>query len=183
MVRVCFLAFLFAGSVHAQQRSPMAPADAPSQLRIAARGEPGQALRITGLVVDADGAPVRNASLYVYQTDARGYYTTDAMNSDRQARIHGWLRADRNGRFEIATIRPGSYPSAQAPQHVHFVVNATGFTQRIFEIVFDDDPFVNERVRTEAARANSVFSICRPEREDQGQHCTERVVLTRASGR
>jgi protocatechuate 3,4-dioxygenase beta subunit len=180
MIRYCLLVLSLAGALPAQERSHTAPADAPSQLRIAARGEPGQSLRITGVIVDEAGHALSGASVYVYQTDARGYYTPERADNNRQARIHGWLRADRNGRFEIATVRPGSYPSSRVPQHVHLVVNATGFAERIFEIVFDDDPFVDARVRAEAARPNSMFSICRPQSEGNGLHCAERVQLTRS---
>jgi protocatechuate 3,4-dioxygenase beta subunit len=170
-----------ASAAQAQDRPRVAPADAPAQLRITARDEPGGALRITGVVVDSQGALLRNASLYVYQTDARGHYTPEDARADRAARIHGWLRADRNGRFEITTIRPGHYPNSRNPQHVHFIVNATGFAERVFEIVFDDDPYVDERIRTMAAQPNSVFSICKPARAGNVAQCEERVVLARAA--
>lgn len=162
-----------------QERTRIAPADAPSQLRITDRDEPGVPLRITGSVVDSTDAPISNASLYVYQTDARGFYTPANARADRAARIHGWLRSDRQGRFEITTIRPGSYPGTRNPQHVHFVVNARGFAERIFEIVFDDDAYVDARVRAQASRPNSVFSICKPARDGSALHCTERIVLHR----
>jgi protocatechuate 3,4-dioxygenase beta subunit len=172
------LLFILGSALLGQDRPMVAPANAPAQLRIAARDEPGTPLRITGTVVNSDGAPVNNASLYVYQTDARGLYTND--NNARpaeSARLHGWLRSDRNGRFEITTIRPGAYPNSRIPQHVHFVVNAQGYDERIFEIVFDDDANVDARVRSEAQKSNSDFSLCKPVKETNGIQCVERVVL------
>jgi protocatechuate 3,4-dioxygenase beta subunit len=163
-----------------QERPRTAPAEAPAQLRIAARDEPGEELHIAGVVLDDAGAPIRAASIYVYQTDARGFYTPQDANANRIARIHGYLRADRNGRFEVVTIRPGSYPNTRIPQHVHFVVNATGFQERVFEVVFDDDPNVNAQVRSQAARAHGAYLICKPAREGRKQSCNERVLLARS---
>jgi hypothetical protein len=42
-----------------------APTDAPSTGRVAPAGEPGERLTVSGVVVSADGSPVRGASLYV----------------------------------------------------------------------------------------------------------------------
>ena len=175
----CVLVFSLLGAsvAQGQERSHAAPPEAPWQLRIAARDEPGSALRIAGVVVDAAGTPIRNASLYVYQTDTRGYYTPEDARANQRARIHGYLRTDRRGQFEIATVRPGTYPATKIPQHVHFVVNAPGFAERVFEIVFDDDANVDARVRSQAAQPNSMYSICKPAREGEGQHCSERIVL------
>jgi protocatechuate 3,4-dioxygenase beta subunit len=171
--------FLLGSALFDQERAQLAPAGAPWQIRITERDEPGVPLRITGSVMDDAGNPVSNASLYVYQTDARGYYTPDNARADQAARIHGWLRSDRQGRFEVTTIRPGSYPGTRNPQHVHFVVNARGFSERVFEIVFEDDAYVDARVRAEASRPNSVFSICTPVKEGNLLHCAERIVLQR----
>jgi protocatechuate 3,4-dioxygenase beta subunit len=183
MIRSCLLALFVASTVHAQDRPTIAPADAPAQLRIAARDEAGQPLRITGRVVDQGGAPVAGASLYVYQTDERGYYTPEDAGANRRARLHGYLRSDRHGQFEITTVRPGSYPASRVPQHVHFVVTASGFAERIFEIIFDDDPYVDARVRAQAAQPNSMFSMCKPQRQEGVTECSERIVLSPTGGR
>jgi protocatechuate 3,4-dioxygenase beta subunit len=178
-----FLAFtlLSASVLQAQERSHMAPAEAPWQLRIAARDEPGSALRITGTVLDDKGVAIRGASLYVYQTDTRGYYTPEDARANQNARIHGYLRTDRRGQFEIATVRPGTYPATKIPQHVHVVVNAPGFAERIYEIIFDDDANVDAQVRSRAAQPNSMYSICKPTKEGELQHCVEKVVLVRSA--
>lgn len=102
-----------------------------------------------------------------------------APTVNRIVRLAGSHNLDRNGRFEVSTIRPGSYPGTRNPQHVHFVVNARGFSERIFEIVFEDDAFVDARVRAQASRPNSVFSICKPVKEGDLLQCAERIVLQR----
>src|SRR5688500_9970167 len=155
-------AVLLPATSMAQERARIAPVDAPAELRMTEAAEPGTALRITGIVVDEAGRPLPGASLYVYQTDARGWYAPDDAGANRRARIHGWVRTDAAGRFEIRTVRPGSYPNTRIPQHVHFIANAGGKRERVFEIVFDDDPNVDERVRTQAARAESIYALCKP---------------------
>ena len=63
------------GPLQAGAQTPaVAPADAPSRAVVPPNGEPGIPIVISGIVSDASGSPLRGASVYVYQTDARGYY-------------------------------------------------------------------------------------------------------------
>ena len=62
----------------AREPARVAPESAPSSAAVAPAGEPGQRLEVKGVVYAADGrTPVARASIYVYQTDARGYYRPD----------------------------------------------------------------------------------------------------------
>jgi len=146
-----------------------APANAPSAGRVAPTGEPGQALRVTGVVVDSKGGPVSGASLYVYQTDAEGYYGVKPASDNRNPRLKLFLRSDSRGEWSFDTIRPGSYPGSRVPAHIHFEVSAPGFAPRIFEIVFEGDPFV-----TAEMRRNPAFSV-RP--IEANGRVTDRIVL------
>jgi len=148
-----------------------APATAPSTAIVAPVGERGARLMVSGVVVASDGAPVPRASLYVYQTDAEGYYGAKPANDNRNPRLKAFLRSDARGAWSFETIRPGSYPNTRVPAHVHFEVSAPGFVSRIFEIVFEGDPFI-----TDAMRKNPVFSV-RP--IETGGRVTERIVLQR----
>jgi hypothetical protein len=58
----------------AAQEIHEAPATAPSTGRVAPPGEPGTPLHVSGVVVDAGGAPIAGASVYAFQTDHEGYY-------------------------------------------------------------------------------------------------------------
>lgn len=44
----------------------------------------------------------------------------------------GWFRSDGEGRFELRLARPGAYEDA--PPHVHLLVNADGYTYRVFTV-------------------------------------------------
>jgi protocatechuate 3,4-dioxygenase beta subunit len=145
-----------------------APASAPSTGRVAPAGEAGQPLQVSGVVVGPDNAPIANASLYIYQTDHEGYYGVKPASDNRNPRLKLFLRTDARGAWSFDTIRPGSYPGSRVPGHIHFEVSAPGGAARIFEIVFEGDPFV-----TAAMRTNPAFSV----RPIEGGRVTERIVV------
>jgi protocatechuate 3,4-dioxygenase beta subunit len=166
------VAAIAAAGIAIQAQSPhVAPADAPSTARVAPLREPGTPLAVSGVVAGADGAPIPGASIYVYQTDAEGYYGVKPESDNRRPRLKAFLRSDTRGAWSFDTIRPGSYPGSRVPAHIHFEVSAPGYASRVFEIVFEGDPFV-----TAEMRRNPGFSV-RP--VGQGGRVTERIVLTR----
>jgi protocatechuate 3,4-dioxygenase beta subunit len=160
---------LLALPLAARDPSRVAPKDAPSSADVAPPGEPGERLEVSGVVYAADGrTPVARASVYVYQTDTRGYYRPDDAMGNREPRLMALLRTDGQGRYSYRTIRPGSYPGTRVPKHIHYEVTADGHGTRIFEIVFDDDPFVSPQIRTDAARPGSVYALQRVQKEPDG---------------
>ncbi len=145
-----------------------APAGAPSTGRVAPEGEPGTPLRVSGVVVGSGGAPVGGASLYVFQTDHEGYYSVKPASDNRNPRLKLFLRTDGQGAWSFQTVKPGSYPNSRVPPHIHFEVSAPGHAPKIFEIVFEGDPFV-----TPEMRSNPNFSV----RPIEGGAVTQRIVL------
>jgi protocatechuate 3,4-dioxygenase beta subunit len=163
------VAWLVAAIVLAQPLSSAEPSriahkDAPSSGDVAPPSEPGDRLEVSGVVYASDGrTPVARASVYVYQTDARGYYRPDDAMGNRDPRLKVLLRTDAQGRYGYRTVRPGSYPGTRVPRHIHYEVAADGHGTRIFEIVFDDDPFVTAQIREDAARPASIYAVRRVE--------------------
>jgi protocatechuate 3,4-dioxygenase beta subunit len=159
---------LFSALTAAAQTVHEAPAGAPSRGRVSPPGEPGQALTVSGIVVGPDGAPVAGASLYAYQTDHEGYYGVKPASDNRNPRLKIYLRSDARGAWSFDTVKPGSYPNSKIPGHIHFEISAPGRTAKIFEIVFEGDPFV-----TPEMRRNPAFSV----RPIANGAVTERIVL------
>ena len=114
--------------------------------------EPGIKIIIKGHVVNAQGKPIANASLHIFQTDSRGYYTpldsAEKKMGEPDARLFCFLKTDNNGSFEIHTIRPASYPlqynGRTIPQHIHNKISAQGYKDKNLQMVFDDDPAMND---------------------------------------
>ena len=180
MIRLLLtLPILLAATTADAQRPRVAPATAPASLTIAAANEPGARLRIRGRIVDQSGKAVPGASLYVFQTDARGYYAPDNARAEHDARIHGYLRTDQKGEFEVATIRPGHYPNSTLVQHVHFFVNAPDAAEKVFEVVFTDDAKLTDQIRNDAKRPDSFYTLCTPEKRGGVDLCEITVRLTR----
>lgn len=163
----------------ARDPSRIAPASAPASADVAPAGEPGERLEVSGTVFAADGrTPIAGSSVYVYQTDARGYYRPDDAMANRNPRLMALLRTDARGRYSYRTVRPGSYPGTRVPQHIHYEVKAPGHGTRIFEIVFEDDPYLTADVRAAAARPASFYSLRAIERGAAGAgRVTQDVVL------
>jgi protocatechuate 3,4-dioxygenase beta subunit len=165
MERGCVLvgAWLLAAHVAVAAVPELAPENAPSSGQVAPAGEPGERLVVAGRVRDAQTkTPVSRASVYIYQTDANGYYTPGPSNDNRNPRLRLHLRTDAHGAFEADTIRPGPYPRGRVPAHIHVVVLADGYARRVFEFVFDDDPLVAEQIRARAAGPQAGFVVATP---------------------
>ena len=163
------VALLLLSATVTAQSVQEAPAPAPSTGRVTPAGEPGEPLTVSGTVVDPDGRPIAGASLYVYQTDREGYYGLKPASDSRNPRLKLFLRSDAMGAWSFETIKPGSFPKSRAPAHIHFEVAAPGRANRVFEIVFEGDPFITDHMRTDPAF--SVRTIA------AGGRVTERIVL------
>ena len=160
------------------QAPTIAQKDAPPKITIAGKEEPGERLIVAGRVYKADGVtPLAAASVYVYHTDVKGHYTPED-NDNRNPRLRGYMRTDAQGGYQFSTIKPGSYPNSRVPAHIHYVVKAEGYSERIFEIVFEGDPFLDDKVRQEAVNEWSGFSLRRLEKDEQGVwRCAQDIKL------
>jgi protocatechuate 3,4-dioxygenase beta subunit len=120
----------------------VAPDDAPSSIVVAGPEEPGERFVVTGRVLDGN-RPLARISIYVFHTDADGRYARDGVNNDENARLHGAMRSDAEGRYRFETIRPRGYDGE--PAHVHYVVIAPGYKPRMFDLWLADDPILEQR--------------------------------------
>jgi len=157
------------------------PQRIPSMARIALRDEPGEPLRIDGVVRDATGRPVPGVIVYAYHTDAKGIYPRGPESWPPMARRHGllrgWARTDSLGRYRFDTIRPASYPNTSIPQHVHMHVIEPGCcTYWIDDIHFEDDPLLTERARRSMSRGRGGAGVATPKRVD-GVWVVERDIV------
>src|SRR5262249_29361580 len=84
----------------------------------------GQIAHITGWVLGRNGSPVRNATVEIWQCDARAVYHHVGPNGGGQAQIDnnfqgfGRFTTGLSGEYYFRTIRPVPYPGRPSP-HIH----------------------------------------------------------------
>ncbi len=141
-------------------------------LSIAPAGEPGKKIRVLVQVKDRDGKPVPGALVYLYQTDARGWYAAASphvmMNEGdyRHARLFGYIKTDGNGNFELHTVKPSGYPKSDLPAHIHVHVSREGYLNYVTEFLFDDDTRLVGKIREQSVQNR--FLIALPEKPGEG---------------
>lgn len=158
-----------------------APAVAVAHASLAAPGEPGERLVVSGVVRDGAGRAQPGIVLYVYQTDAAGLYHPDPDARGLPsaiARLHGWMRSDSEGRYRFETIRPGLYPDRSAPSHIHLHVIEPGrCTYYAGDYLFDDDPSLTPAARAESRTAHAGSGVLTPVRAADGTWRAQRDLV------
>ena len=129
--------------------------------------EAGEPMEISGTIYQADGkTPAADVILYVYHTNAAGYYAAAPGQTEarRHGHLRGWMKTDAKGRYKFRSIRPGAYPSRKDPAHVHPVVKEPDKNEYyIDEFRFDDDPLLTkeERAKEENRGGSGIIKLNR----------------------
>ena len=88
----------------------------------------GDVTYLSGRILDATGAPIRNAIVEIWQCDLHGAYlhtgTSNADKRDKNFQGFGRFSTGSTGEYLFRTIKPVSYPG-RCP-HVHFAVKMKG---------------------------------------------------------
>jgi len=146
---------------------------AGSDITLVTDDEPGDRLVVDGRVLGRDRVtPVRNAKVYVFHTDAAGYYSEHRSMDNTNPRLCGILRTDEQGRYRFTTVRPGRYATGGPAPHVHYEVTPAGASKtRSFTLTF-------EAVKSGGAIASEPWATTRPVVRDKGAwHCTRDLWL------
>ncbi|HWU79319.1 MAG TPA: protocatechuate 3,4-dioxygenase subunit alpha [Caulobacter sp.] len=111
----------------------------------------GETITVEGVVYDADGKPVPDAMIEIWQANAAGRYASpDDHRSDLplDEGFIGFGRAatDENGLYRFKTVRPGLVPGpgngAQAP-HIAVGVFGRGMIKRLVTRIYFEDATEN----------------------------------------
>ncbi len=103
----------------------------------------GEITHLTGRILNANGQPLRNAFVEIWQCDARGIYhhsrhvDSDGANAQRTFQGYGRFLTDSTGSYYFRTIKPVPYTfrGARRTPHIHIAVSTNGvriFTSQIF---------------------------------------------------
>ena len=119
--------------------------------KMAVEGVSGQRITLTGRMIDADGTPVNDAMVEIWQANSHGRYhhpdDTRELPLDQAFSGFGRVYTDEDGRFRFHTIKPGRVPgpdgTTQAP-HIAVSVFARGLLDRVVtRIYFADEAAAN----------------------------------------
>jgi protocatechuate 3,4-dioxygenase beta subunit len=123
---------------------------------LAGSSEPGEPLIISGKILKHDGkTPAPGILIYVYQTDNAGLYSPSPTQTKgkRHGHLRGWVITDAQGRYEIKTIRPASYPNSKNPQHIHPIIKES--ESKIYwieDFLFADDPLLTDQEKSRLSK-------------------------------
>ena len=140
---------------------------APLKNVLADADTPGQRIRVEGMVLDGDGAPVPDAMLEVWQADAEGCYAHPASLGVEGAgsAFNGFGRAatDDEGRYWFETIKPGRVAAyggtpAQAP-HLVLTIFMRGLLNHVVTRVYFGD-------EDQANATDPILALVPPERRE-----------------
>jgi catechol 1,2-dioxygenase len=121
--------------------------------------EPGDRLLFHGRVESADGTPLTDATVDLWQSNNDGLYSFSPQTPS-QYLLRGRLRTDAAGEFDVRTIRPVPYqvPSvgpvsdmlenilgrhSWRSAHLHFKIEANGHIPLMTQVFFPDDPYLD----------------------------------------
>jgi protocatechuate 3,4-dioxygenase beta subunit len=106
----------------------------------------GEITWLSGRILDAKGDPLRNATVEIWQCDARGVYLHPSSDSasKRDANFQGFGRflTGSTGEYLFRTIKPVAYPG-RTP-HIHFAVKLKGHEKFTTQCYIQGEP-QNER--------------------------------------
>jgi protocatechuate 3,4-dioxygenase, beta subunit len=148
--------------------------ESDADLTVHGDGEPiGERIIVHGRVTDAQGRPVTDSLVELWQANSAGRYIHKLDNHpaplDPNFVGAGRALTDGDGHYRFVTIKPGPYPwknhhNAWRPAHLHFSLFGRAFNQRLVtqmyfpgDPLFFQDPIFNS-VRDEKARQRLISS-------------------------
>jgi protocatechuate 3,4-dioxygenase alpha subunit len=144
-----------------------------SSTQLVSPDTPGEHVLIEGQLTDAEGNPVPDGLIEIWQADAQGVYAhaEDGRQQTKGFQGFGRCATDADGRFHFSTIKPGRVIDVdgglQAP---HIVVNvfARGLLkQLVTRVYFSGDAHDKDYVlqQVPAARRDTLIAKPDPNRE------------------
>lgn len=106
----------------------------------------GTVIHVTGRVLGPDGRSIPDATVEIWQCDARGRYLhpgdTGRQSRDSAFQGYGRVKSASDGTYRFRTIRPVPYPG-RTP-HIHFAVQAPRRRELVTQMYVAGEP-QNER--------------------------------------
>jgi catechol 1,2-dioxygenase len=156
------------GATEATVLGPFYIPDAPKRANgqsMVETPDPAPTLHIKGRILGTDGKPIPGATIDAWQANSKGLYPAQDP-SQTPTNLRGVYTTDAEGRYEVVTTRPVSYPvptdgpvgpmlkamdrSEMRATHVHLLVAAPGY-QTVVTHIFDSE--------CQYLKTDAVFSV------------------------
>jgi len=157
-----------------------------------ADGNDADSIVISGQVIDADGAPVPDGMVEIWQADAEGIYPNpqDERATLAQGGFRGFGRVatDAEGRFRFTTIKPGRVPGPGGllqASHIMVSVFARGLIKRLATRMYfpDDGAHADDPVLQLVSPERRVTLIARRAGDDARHYLWDVVIQGGTHGR
>ena len=137
----------------------------------------GERITIHGRLLDADGQPIPDGMIELWQANAHGKYAhpADTQNLPLQEGFTGFGRqpTDAQGGFVFATIKPGAVPATQGQRqapHILVSIFARGLLrQLVTRLYFPGDDHASDPVLRTIPEARRATLIALPQTDDLSQ--------------
>ena len=139
-----------------REASPTLPAGS----QIAKTVKPGSEISLYGRVTDANGKPLANATVSIWQTGADGLY--DIQEQGAAIDYRGVFSTNDDGVYVLRTVKPVGYSipmdgpvggmikaqrrHGMRPAHIHFLVGLPGYRELVTALYLRDDPHLADDV-------------------------------------
>lgn len=124
----------------------------------------GEIAHVTGRVMTPSGEPVRNATVEIWQVDAKGIYlhsrAPGVEKRDSNFQGFGRFETGSTGEYRFRTIRPVAYATGGRVPHIHYAVNLNGhrvLTTQLF--IEGQEGNEDDGVIRSAQRAGNIDSL------------------------
>jgi protocatechuate 3,4-dioxygenase beta subunit len=138
----------------------------------------GEAIVVSGRVLDTNGQPLANALVDVWQANHHGRYShpKDLNTAPMDPNFQGWalMHTDAKGRYKFKTIKPGAYPLSFLGEegwrcrHIHFKVSHPAHDEIITQMYFQGDPLIAQDLEVARAPAEQRHLLIINEGTDAG---------------
>lgn len=161
--------------------SPVAFDELPATVTLPDYNDAGPKIELSGIVYERNGmTPAKDVVLYVYHTDRKGIYPVKGNEkgwAKRHGYIRGWLKTNKDGYYQIKTLRPAAYPERNMAEHIHITVKEPDKNEYyIDDFLFADDPLLPKALAGKARGGDGIVTLT-PPGKDGVQHGARHIIL------
>ncbi|MEM8824719.1 MAG: intradiol ring-cleavage dioxygenase [Pseudomonadota bacterium] len=119
----------------------------------------GEAMRVSGRILDLDGHPIEGVKIDVWQANDEGFYDVQQKGLQPEYNLRGVFRTGADGSYHFRGVRPKHYPIPHdgpvgqllkslgrhpyRPAHLHFLITADGYEPVTTHLFDPDDPYIH----------------------------------------